>query len=492
MSSCCNVKYLLPFLLLFPVFSAACVALVPRHNTFTIRVLSLASSLIVFIASLTALVAFDNKCSHFQFVTKVDWVYGSNVSLYLGIDGISLFFILLTTFLVPLCFLSGWKSVTKYVKEYCISFLLLETCVLGVFCTLDLLVFYFFFEALLLPIFALIGVFGSRSRKIKAAYQFFLYTLLGSLLMLFALLVLYFQAGTSDYQVLLSLEVSHHKQLLLWLALFIAFAVKVPVIPLHIWLPEAHVEAPTSGSVILAGVLLKLGAYGFLRFSIALLPFASEYFGPFVFVLCAVNIVYASLTALRMVDLKKMIAYSSIAHIGFVIIGLFSLNVQGIEGALLLILSHGIVASGLFLCVGVLYDRTHTRLIHYYGGLVQTIPLFSLFFLVLIIGNISVPGTSSFVGESIVLFGMLQTNTPIAAVSAGSMVLGTAYSLWLYNRVSLGSVKSRYTPFFSDLSRRECSILFPILFLTLFMGLCPGLFLEPMHLSVAKALRGGI
>lgn len=315
---------------------------------------------------------------------------------------------------------------------------------LAVFCMLDLLLFYVFFESVLLPMFLIIGVWGSRERKIRAAYQFFLYTLIGSLFMLLAILLIYFQTGTTDLQVLFVSEFSLQRQLLLWFAFFASFAVKVPMIPVHIWLPEAHVEAPTSGSVILAGVLLKLGTYGFVRYSIPLFPEASVYFTPLIYTLSIIGVIYASLTTLRQIDLKKIIAYSSVAHMGFVTLGLFSLNVQGIEGALFLMLSHGFVASALFLCIGVLYDRTHTRLVKYYGGLVHVMPLFSVFFLIFTMGNLSLPGTSSFVGEFLILVGVFQTNPFVATFAATGMILGGAYSIWLYNRVVFGNLK----PFF--------------------------------------------
>ena len=317
---------------------------------------------------------------------------------------------------------------------------------LAVFCMLDLLLFYVFFESVLLPMFLIIGVWGSRERKIRAAYQFFLYTLIGSLFMLLAILLIYFQTGTTDLQVLFVSEFSLQRQFLLWFAFFASFAVKVPMIPVHIWLPEAHVEAPTSGSVILAGVLLKLGTYGFVRYSIPLFPDASVYFTPLVYTMSIIGIIYASLTTLRQIDLKKIIAYSSVAHMGFVTLGLFSLNIQGIEGALLLMLSHGFVASSLFLCIGVLYDRTHTRLVKYYGGLVHVMPLFSVFFLIFTMGNLSLPGTSSFVGEFLILVGVFQTNPFVATCAATGMILGGAYSIWLYNRVVFGNLK----PFFID------------------------------------------
>jgi len=370
-------------LLCLPVLGAILIALFPSSATRQMKVVALTVSLINFLLSLNLWIFFDNSTSKFQFVTQLDWFEFLNMQWYIGIDGISLFFIILTTFLVPVCLLISWSSITHLVKEFLVAFLFLETFMIAVFCMLDLILFYVFFESVLIPMFLIIGVWGSRERKIRAAYQFFLYTLIGSLFMLLAILLIYFQVGTTDLQVLMTTEFSERRQFFLWLAFFLSFAVKVPMIPFHIWLPEAHVEAPTSGSVILAGILLKLGTYGFLRFSIPLFPEATVYFTPSIYTLSVLGIIYASFTTLRQIDLKKIIAYSSVAHMGFVTLGLFSLNTQGIEGAILLMLSHGFVASALFLCIGILYDRTHTRLIRYYGGLVQTMPLFSFFSLCL-------------------------------------------------------------------------------------------------------------
>jgi len=339
--------------------------------------------------------------------------------------------------------------------------------------------------------FLIIGVWGSRERKIRAAYQFFLYTLIGSVLMLLAILFIYFQTGTTDLQVLLTVDFSEKRQILLWLAFFASFAVKVPMVPVHIWLPEAHVEAPTAGSVILAGILLKLGTYGFLRFSLPLFPLATVYFTPAVYTLSILGIIYASLTTLRQIDLKKIIAYSSVAHMGYVTLGLFSLNFQGIEGAILLMLSHGLVASALFLCVGILYDRHKTRLVKYYGGCVHVMPLFSFFFLIFTLGNISLPGTSSFIGELLVLIGSFQTNTFIAFLASTGMILGAGYSIWLYNRVVFGNFKPHFINTFSDINRREFFILLPFALGVLWMGIYPEVFMDPMHSSVAHIIQQG-
>jgi proton-translocating NADH-quinone oxidoreductase chain M len=358
-----------------------------------------------------------------------------------------------------------------------------------VFCVLDLLLFYIFFESVLMPMFLIVGVWGSRERKIRAAYQFFLYTLVGSLLMLLAIVIIYFQAGTTDLQILWNTEFSEKKQLLLWLAFFASFAVKVPMVPFHIWLPEAHAEAPTSGSVILAGILLKMGGYGFLRFSLPMFPLASVYFSPLIFVLSLIAVIYASLTTLRQIDLKKIIAYSSVSHMGFVTIGIFTLTIQGIEGSILLMLSHGLVSSSLFLCVGVLYDRYHTRVIKYYSGLVQVMPIFTVFLMFFSFANIGFPGTSSFVGEILVLIGSFQINTTLTFFSAISMILGAAYSIWLLNRISFGVLKTEYFSYFQDISRRELWILSILAFLVIWMGICPNVFLTEMHISVFNLLE---
>lgn len=481
----------LPFLVLCPLVGAGVVALLPRKATTSIQAVALSVALVNFVVAVALWMVFDTTTAKFQFVSTLSWLPLGNMTVSLGVDGISLLFLVLTTFLVPVCLLVGWVNIHTKVKEYCIAFLLLEVGMIAVFCLLDLLLFYVFFESVLLPMFVIIGVWGSRERKILAAYQFFLYTLIGSVLMLVALLLMYFQVGTTDLQVLLVSHFSDKRQVLLWLAFFASFAVKVPMVPVHIWLPEAHVEAPTAGSVILAGILLKLGTYGFLRFSIPLFPMASLYFMPLVYTLSLIGIIYASLTTLRQIDLKKIIAYSSVAHMGFVTLGLFSLNLQGIEGALILMLSHGFVASALFLCIGCVYDRTHTRVLQYYGGLVHVMPLFAFFFLVFTMGNLSLPGTSSFVGEFLILVGTFQTNTLAATLAATGMVLGGAYSVWLYNRVVFGSLKPMYLASAADLSRREFWLFLPFVVAILWMGFFPGVFLDTMHLSVSNLIQHG-
>jgi len=432
--------------------------------------------------------AFDNSTAKFQFVESYEWIGSTNINFYLGIDGISLFFVILTTLLIPICILASWEAIKTNIKEYMIAFLLLESFVIAVFCLLDLILFYVFFEAVLIPMFIIIGVYGSRERKIRAAYMFFLYTLLGSVLMLLAILWIYFHAGTTDYQILLTTEFDEEVQKFLWLAFFASFASKVPMVPVHIWLPEAHVEAPTAGSVILAGILLKLGTYGFLRFSMPLFPYATNYFTPLVYTFACIAIVYTSLTAIRQTDLKRIIAYSSVAHMNLVMVGLFTLNAQGIEGAILQQLSHGLVSGALFLCIGVIYDRHHTRLIKYYGGLAHTMPLYVIIFLFFTMANIALPGTSSFVGEFLILAGSFQSNTTVCFLAATGMVLGGCYSLWLFNRAAYGNIKVQYIHKFGDINRREFATFLPLLILTLVMGIYPEIWLDPMHVSVQNLL----
>lgn len=463
--------------------------LVPYTNERVCRIIALLTTCLTFLFSLLILIHFRQNSSFFQFYKTFNWLISLNFYYTIGIDGISLFFILLTTFLSLICVLISWETVTKYVKEYLICFIILEFLLIQVFSVLDLFLFYVYFESVLVPMFLIVGIWGSRERKIRAAYQFFLYTLIGSLLMLIALLNMYFWVGSTDLQILYNFNFSENLQILFWLAFFASFAIKIPMIPFHIWLPEAHAEAPTAGSVILAGILLKMGGYGFLRFSLPIFPLATIYFTPLIYTLSLIAALYASFTTLRQIDLKKIIAYSSISHMGFVTIGIFTLNTQGVEGSIILMLSHGLVSSALFICVGILYDRYKTRIIKYYSGLVQIMPIFTIFFLFFSFSNIGFPGTSSFIGELLVLIGTFQSNIFLTLVISISIVLSAAYSIWLLNRISFGILKLQYFVVFQDISRREFWILFPLFFLILLMGITPNIFLNEIHFSVTNLLE---
>lgn len=455
----------------------------PQH----VKYVALSASLLTFLISLFLWILFDRSTGIYQF--REFLFFDFHYSLPFGIDGISLFFILLTTFTIPPTLLVGWQSVRQSVREYCLCFLFLEIFLLLVFTVTDLLLFYIFFESVLLPMFLVIGIWGSRERKIRAAYQFFLYTLAGSVCMLLGVLLIYFQTGTTDLFILKESFFSETRQIYLWLAFFASFAVKVPMIPFHLWLPEAHVEAPTGGSVILAGILLKLGGYGFLRFSLPLFPYASLYFTPFLYTISLCGIIYTSLTTLRQIDLKKIIAYSSVAHMNYVTIGIFTFNSIGIEGSILLMISHGIVSPALFILVGALYDRHKTRLLRYYGGCARTMPLFAFFFLFFTMANISIPGTSSFVGEFLILTGSYQINSTVSVLAATGMVLGGAYGLWLANRILYGVQKTIYIGEFADLSRREVLLLFPYFLCTLYIGFYPEPILSTLHPTVSLSIE---
>lgn len=481
--------YILPIIIIIPLFGILALVVLPDWKIGLIKQVALITSLSTFILSLYLWITFDNTTSKYQFVYETKWLANFNINFSLGIDGISLFLVILTTFLIPLCILASWESIKNNIKEYMICFLLLDGLLILVFCVLDLVLFYIFFESVLIPMFIVIGVWGSRERKIRAAYMLFLYTFLGSLLMLAAIIVIYFEIGTTDLQVLLTSDFSEERQLFLWLAFFIAFAVKIPMLPFHIWLPEAHVEAPTAGSVLLAGVLLKLGGYGMLRFCIPMFPDASVYYTPLVYTMSIMAIIYTSLTTLRQVDLKRIIAYSSVAHMNFVTLGIFTLNMQGLEGSILLMLSHGIVSSALFLCVGVIYDRHKTRLLKYYSGLVQMMPIFSVLFMLFILANISIPGTSSFIGEFLVLIGTYNSNTSVAFLATTGIILGAAYSLWLYNRVIFGNLRVDFISSFYDVTRREFYIFIPLVLLVFIIGVYPDIFLNPMHTSIANLVE---
>ncbi|MDP7669055.1 MAG: NADH-quinone oxidoreductase subunit M [Alphaproteobacteria bacterium] len=446
------------------------------------RQLALWASLVTFTLSVLLVLSFDSDVAGFQFVETEQWISGLGIHYRMGVDGISVWFVLLSTFLTPLCVLASWESIRSHVKEYMIAFLVLETMMVGMFCALDFVVFYLFFEGVLIPMFLIIGVWGGP-RRIYAAFKFFLFTLAGSVLMLIAVLTFYVVVGTTDIQTLMQARIDPSLQYWLWLAFFASFAVKVPMWPVHTWLPDAHVEAPTAGSVILAGVLLKMGAYGFLRFSLPMLPEASLFFQPLIFTLSVVAIIYTSLVALAQEDMKKLVAYSSVAHMGFVTIGIFTVSVQGVEGALFQMLSHGIISAALFLCVGVVYDRIHSRDIARYGGLVHRMPAYALVFMVFTLGALGLPGTSGFIGEFLSLLAAYQTNRLLAVLASIGVVLGAVYMLWLYRRVMLGVLEKEELKSILDLNRREVAIFTPLVVLVLWMGIYPEYFLGFMHVS---------
>ena len=440
-----------------------------------------------FIISLSLLFSFDLNNPDFQFVEKYAWIE-SGISYHLGIDGVSILFVILTTMLVPICILASYESIKFSVKEYLISFLALETFMIGVFCSLDLVLFYLFFEGGLIPMFLIIGIWGGE-RRVYSTFKFFLYTLAGSVFMLLAIIYIFISTDTTDVETLLMYNFTSNEQLILWIAFFTSFMVKIPMWPFHTWLPDAHVEAPTAGSVILAGVLLKMAGYGFIRFSIGFFPDASEFFAPFIFSLSVIAIIVTSLIALVQEDMKKLIAYSSVAHMGFVTLGIFTFTVQGIEGGIIQMISHGIVSAALFLCVGVVYDRLHTREIARYGGLVSKMPFYSFSFMIFILASLGLPGTSGFVGEFLVLLSIFTVNTYFAIFATTGVVLAATYSLWLYRRIIFGAlIKDDLSEMF-DLTRREIIIFLPLIILTIFIGLYPKPIINIIEPSTEKIVN---
>jgi NADH-quinone oxidoreductase subunit M len=453
-----------------------------------IRFAALITTVATFLLSLVAWQKFDIAESGFQLVEQRAW-FGPTILYKLGVDGISLPFVLLTTFLMPICILASWQSIETRVREYMLAFLVLETLMIGVFCALDLVLFYLFFEGGLIPMFLIIGVWGGK-RRVYAAFKFFLYTLLGSLLMLLAIMAMYWYAKTTDITVLLHTNFPLGMQKWLWLAFFASFAVKMPMWPVHTWLPDAHVEAPTAGSVILAGILLKMGGYGFIRFSLPMFPDASQYYAPLVFALSIVAIIYTSLVALVQTDMKKLIAYSSVAHMGFVTMGLFAMTAQGVEGAVFQMISHGLVSAALFLCVGVVYDRMHTREISAYGGLVQRMPRYAVVLMVFTLANVGLPGTSGFVGEFLTLIGTFQANSWVALLATTGVILSAAYALYLYRRVIFGVIDKPSLIGIADLSTREMIILAPLVVLTLYYGVHPQPIIDASAASAEALIKG--
>ena len=452
------------------------------------RSVALWTTAINFFLSLYIWFNFDPSTADFQFVEKVEWMPVLGLQYHMGIDGISMLFVLLTTLLSPICILASWEAIQTRVKEYMISFLILETLMVGMFCALDLMVFYIYFEGVLIPMFLIIGIWGGP-RRVYAAFKLFLYTLLGSVLMLLAMFAMYVDAGTTDIVQLMNHNFPAELQTWLFLAFFASFAVKVPMWPVHTWLPDAHVEAPTAGSVILAGVLLKFGGYGLLRFSLPMFPLATVDFTPMVYTLSIIAVVYTSFVALVQEDMKKLIAYSSVAHMGFVTIGAFTLTVQGLEGAIYVMLSHGIVSAALFLIVGVVYDRIHSRDIEVYGGLVHRMPGYALTFMFFMLASVGLPGTGGFIGEFLVLLGAFQVNAWICALAALGVILGAAYMLYLYRRIIFGELTKDVLKNIADMSPREWAVFAPLIILTLWMGIYPLPFLDIMHVSVENLLQ---
>ncbi len=448
----------------------------------TVKYVALFTSLVNFLLSIYLWYLFDQSTSQFQFVEERKWLLGI-VNYKVGIDGISILFIILTTFITPLCIISVNNSIDARLRDFLIAILIMESFMIGVFCSLDLVIFYLFFEAGLIPMFIIIGIWGGP-RRVYSAFKFFLYTLLGSVLMLIAIISIYWITGTTDVVQLYELGIDSKYQNLLWLAFFSSFAVKTPMWPVHTWLPDAHVEAPTAGSVLLAAILLKMAGYGFIRFSIGLFPIASELFTPLIYILSVIAIIFTSLIALMQEDMKKLIAYSSVAHMGFVTLGIFTLQQQGIEGSIIQMISHGLVAAALFLCVGVVYDRMHSRLINTYGGLVSIIPKYSVLFMIFTLAALGLPGTSGFIGEFLILMAAFKDNFLVAVIASLGVILGAAYMLWLYKRVVFGKLLNKDLEKMLDLNKSEYLILITLAIPVLFFGFYPEPLLNTIEVSV--------
>ncbi|MDB5492000.1 MAG: NADH-ubiquinone oxidoreductase chain [Micavibrio sp.] len=448
---------------------------------------ALYTSLIVMVLGAYMLNHFDGSTADYQFVEKFKWFPSLGISYHMGVDGISVFFVALSAFLTPICILASWDSIQKRVKEYMAAFLILEMFMIGTFCALDTILFYVFFEGVLIPMFLIIGIWGGP-RRVYSAFKFFLYTLLGSVLMLVALLWIYFHGGTDIPEIVKAGGIAYKAQFWLFLAFFASFAVKMPMWPVHTWLPDAHVEAPTAGSVILAGVLLKMGGYGFLRFSVPMFPEAAHFFAPYIFGLSIIAIVYTSLIALVQEDMKKLIAYSSVAHMGFVTLGIFTLNAQGVQGAMFQMISHGLISGALFLCVGVVYDRLHTREIGRYGGIVKNMPIYATMFMLFMLGSVGLPGTSGFVGEFLVLLGGFQVSTTVGLLATSGIVLGATYMLMLYRRVIFGPQTNADAAEMLDLTWKEKINFVPLALLVLWLGVSPGVVINKTQASVDKLI----
>ena len=453
------------------------------QDNLTIKYVALFTSVVNFFLSIYLWYLFDKNTSEFQFVEDREWIAGF-VNYKVGIDGISILFIILTTFITPLCIVSVNNSIKNRLRDFLIAILIMESFMIGVFCSLDLIIFYLFFEAGLIPMFLIIGIWGGPKR-VYSAFKFFLYTLLGSVLMLVAIISIYWIAGTTDVEILYELGIDVKYQNLLWLAFFSSFAVKTPMWPVHTWLPDAHVEAPTAGSVLLAAILLKMAGYGFIRFSLGLFPIASDLFTPLIYLLSVIAIIFTSLIALMQEDMKKLIAYSSVAHMGFVTLGLFTIQQQGIEGSIIQMISHGLVSAALFLCVGVVYDRMHSRLIKTYGGIVSIIPKYSVLFMLFTLAALGLPGTSGFIGEFLILMGAFKDNFLVAVIASFGVILGAAYMLWLYKRVIFGKLANKDLEKMDDLNKSEYFILVSLAIPTLFFGFYP----EPLFNTIEVSIN---
>ena len=473
---------ILSSLILLPVLGAIFIFFSKSNNNLTIKYLALFVSFANFILSLYLWYLFDTTTSEFQFLEERSWIKGF-INYKVGVDGISILFIILTTFITPLCVVSVNDTIKNRLKDFLVAILIMESLMIGVFCSLDLVVFYLFFEGGLIPMFLIIGIWGGEKR-VYSAFKFFLYTLLGSVLMLVAIISIYWMTGTTDVTYLYNIGIDAKYQNLLWLAFFSSFAVKTPMWPVHTWLPDAHVEAPTAGSVLLAAILLKMAGYGFIRFSLGLFPIASEYFVPLVYFLSLVAIIYTSLVALMQEDMKKLIAYSSVAHMGFVTLGIFTITQQGLEGSIYQMISHGLVSAALFLSVGVLYERIHTRLINNYGGLVSIMPKYAIIFMIFTLGAVGLPGTSGFVGEFLILMGAFKKSFLVATIASLGVILAAAYMLWLYKRVIFGIVINEKLKKLKDLSKTELFILSSLAFPIIFFGFYPEPLLNTTEVSI--------
>lgn len=459
-----------------------------EHDIIRIKKIGLINSFLLLICSSYMWINFNINNFNYQYEEKIVLSEKLNFIYHIGVDGISLFFILLTILLLPICLLCSWTTITYRIKEFYLLLYIITLLLINVFCVLDLLLFYIFFESVLIPMFLIIGIWGSRDRKIHAAYQFFLYTLFGSVIMLLGIIYIYINVGSLNIYEITNYTYSIIEGRLLWIAFFASFAVKVPMIPVHIWLPEAHVEAPTAGSVLLAGILLKMGTYGLLRFSLPMFVEATYFYQPFIFLISIISIIYGACTTIRQTDLKKVIAYSSVVHMNYVMLGILSCNIYGLEGSIFLMVSHGLVSSALFLCVGLIYERYHTRIILYYGGLVYTMPIFSVLFFLLTLANVSLPGTSSFIGEFLILISVYSKNTVVIFSALIGIILGAVYAIWFCNKLIFGVGDIKFLKTHIDLNSREILIIFLCLFLSIIFGIFPNLILENLHSSVLLIL----